>query len=144
MLAAPLWGLIDGSGHLGQYQIGRLPWQFALGRAKEWPRVIEPHFVRAFANRLRFAGAASGTDRSTSPSPHWKAGTSASTMSISLRRVLPRWSLTVLVKPSIEVGIIGREGMTGLAIVMGQQRASHDTYVQVAGKGQRIKSSQVA
>jgi hypothetical protein len=25
-LAAPLWGLIDGSGHLGQHQIGRLPW----------------------------------------------------------------------------------------------------------------------
>ena len=46
-------------------------------------------------------------------------------------------------KPSIEVGIIGREGMTGLAIVMGQQRASHDTYVQVAGKGQRIKSSKL-
>jgi hypothetical protein len=41
-------------------------------------------------------------------------------------------------KPSIEVGTIGREGMTGLAIVMGLQRVSHDTYVQVAGKGQRI------
>ena len=30
-------------------------------------------------------------------------------------------------KPGIEVGIIGREGMTGLAIVLGQQRASHAT-----------------
>ena len=46
-------------------------------------------------------------------------------------------------KPSIEVGIIGREGMTGLAIVMGQQRASHDTYVQVAGKGQRISADKL-
>ena len=46
-------------------------------------------------------------------------------------------------KPSIEVGIIGREGMTGLAIVMGQQRASHDTYVQVAGKGQRIRTAKL-
>jgi CRP-like cAMP-binding protein len=46
-------------------------------------------------------------------------------------------------KPRIEVGIIGREGMTGLAIVMGQQRASHDTYVQIAGKGQRISADKL-
>jgi CRP-like cAMP-binding protein len=41
-------------------------------------------------------------------------------------------------KPSIEVGIIGREGMTGLATVMGYDRATHATYIQVAGKGLRI------
>jgi CRP-like cAMP-binding protein len=46
-------------------------------------------------------------------------------------------------KPSIEVGIIGREGMTGLAIVMGQQQAPHDIYVQVAGKGQRIRAAKL-
>jgi CRP-like cAMP-binding protein len=46
-------------------------------------------------------------------------------------------------KPSIEVGIIGREGMTGLAIVMGQQRAPHDIYVQVAGKGQQIRAAKL-
>jgi CRP-like cAMP-binding protein len=46
-------------------------------------------------------------------------------------------------KPSIEVGIIGREGMTGLAIVMGCQRALHDTYIQVAGKGQRIRAAKL-
>jgi CRP-like cAMP-binding protein len=46
-------------------------------------------------------------------------------------------------KPGIEVGIIGREGMTGLAIVMGQQRASHETYIQVAGKGQRIRADKL-
>jgi CRP-like cAMP-binding protein len=46
-------------------------------------------------------------------------------------------------KPSIEVGIIGREGMTGLAIVMGYQRAPHDTYIQVAGKGQRIRAAKL-
>jgi hypothetical protein len=40
-----------------------------------------------------------------------------------------RFGTQRLGKPSIEVGIIGREGMTGLAIVMGYQRASHDTYV---------------
>src|SRR6266498_2038268 len=46
-------------------------------------------------------------------------------------------------KPSIEVGIIGREGMSGLAIVMGQKRAQHETYMQVAGKGQRIAAGKL-
>jgi CRP-like cAMP-binding protein len=46
-------------------------------------------------------------------------------------------------KPSIEVGIIGREGMTGLAIVMGYRLASHDTYVQAAGKAQRIGAAKL-
>ena len=46
-------------------------------------------------------------------------------------------------KPSIEVGINGREGMTGLAIVMGQQRAPHDTYIQAAGTGQRIRAGKL-
>jgi CRP-like cAMP-binding protein len=41
----------------------------------------------------------------------------------------------------IEVGIIGREGMTGLAIVFGKDRARHETYIQVAGGGQRISSA---
>ena len=66
MLAAPLWGLIDGSGHLGQYQIGRVPWQFALSRAKDRPVVIVPHSVAAFSSRFGFAGASSGPVVSTS------------------------------------------------------------------------------
>ena len=41
---------------------------------------------------------------------------------------------------SIEVGLIGREGMTGLAIVMGTDRSTHQTFVQSAGRGWRIKS----
>src|SRR5436190_1255708 len=44
-------------------------------------------------------------------------------------------------KPSIEVGIIGREGMTGLAVVLGNERAQHATYIQVAGKGLRISAA---
>ena len=44
-------------------------------------------------------------------------------------------------KPGIEVGIIGREGMTGLAIVMGHDRAQHATYIQAAGTGQRISAA---
>jgi CRP-like cAMP-binding protein len=38
----------------------------------------------------------------------------------------------------IEVGLIGSEGMTGLALVMGADRAAPSTFMQVAGTGQRI------
>lgn len=38
----------------------------------------------------------------------------------------------------IEAGVIGREGMTGLAIVMGNDRSPNDCYVQVAGEAHRI------
>ena len=31
--------------------------------------------------------------------------------------------------------IIGREGLTGLAVVLGQDRARHTTYMQAAGAG---------
>jgi CRP-like cAMP-binding protein len=45
-------------------------------------------------------------------------------------------------KPSIEVGIIGREGMTGLSIVMGGvERAANETYMQAAGAGQRMPAA---
>jgi CRP-like cAMP-binding protein len=43
----------------------------------------------------------------------------------------------------IEVGIIGREGMTGLAVVLGVDRAVHDTFMQIAGKGLRISSAKL-
>lgn len=40
---------------------------------------------------------------------------------------------------NIEVGIIGREGMTGLSVVLGSNdRAAHETYIQSAGNGLRI------
>jgi len=35
----------------------------------------------------------------------------------------------------IEVGIIGREGMTGIAVLMSADRPVHETYIQVAGDG---------
>ena len=35
----------------------------------------------------------------------------------------------------VEVGMIGREGMTGLMVVMGNDRSPHHTYMQVAGEG---------
>ena len=40
----------------------------------------------------------------------------------------------------IEAGIIGREGVTGLMVIMGNDRSPHETYMQVAGEGQRIAS----
>jgi CRP-like cAMP-binding protein len=38
----------------------------------------------------------------------------------------------------IEIGIIGREGVTGLAVIMGADRSPHETYIQIAGDGHRI------
>jgi CRP-like cAMP-binding protein len=43
----------------------------------------------------------------------------------------------------IEVGIIGPEGMTGIAIVMGDHRSPHSTYVQSAGSARRITASKL-
>jgi CRP-like cAMP-binding protein len=46
-------------------------------------------------------------------------------------------------KKDIEVGIIGRESMSGLAIVLGQHCARHTTYMQVAGSGQRMSAAKL-
>jgi CRP-like cAMP-binding protein len=43
-------------------------------------------------------------------------------------------------KLEIEVGIIGREGMTGVNIVLGGDRSPHSTYIQIAGQAQRMKA----
>jgi CRP-like cAMP-binding protein len=40
----------------------------------------------------------------------------------------------------IEVGIIGREGMTGLPIVFGNDRNSNEVFIQVAGQGHCIRA----
>ena len=44
-------------------------------------------------------------------------------------------------KREIEVGLIGREGMSALAVVMGSDRSPHKTYVQIAGRGWRTRSN---
>jgi CRP-like cAMP-binding protein len=41
----------------------------------------------------------------------------------------------------VEIGLIGCEGMSGTAIVAGTDRSPHSTYIQVAGKGLRIKAN---
>lgn len=38
----------------------------------------------------------------------------------------------------IEAGIVGREGVSGTAIIMGNHRSANEAYVQVAGHGHRI------
>src|SRR5882757_6625109 len=43
----------------------------------------------------------------------------------------------------VEVGLIGREGMTGLPIVLGNHRSPHSTYIQAPGKGQCIPSTEL-
>ncbi len=42
---------------------------------------------------------------------------------------------------TIEVGLVGREGMTGLPVVMGETQSPQDTYVQVPGVGHWVESS---
>ena len=42
-----------------------------------------------------------------------------------------------------EIGLIGREGMTGINVVMGNDRFSHQSYVQVAGQGHSMKANEL-
>ena len=44
----------------------------------------------------------------------------------------------------VEVGLIGREGMTGLPVVLGNHRSPHATYIQAPGKGHSIPAGRVA
>jgi CRP-like cAMP-binding protein len=41
----------------------------------------------------------------------------------------------------IELGLIGREGVTGLAVLMGADRSPHETYMQVGGAGRRVSAA---
>jgi CRP-like cAMP-binding protein len=41
----------------------------------------------------------------------------------------------------VEIGIIGCEGMTGTAVVMGSDRSPHLTYIQAEGEGQQLSVS---
>ena len=44
----------------------------------------------------------------------------------------------------IEVGVIGREGMTGLSVVLdSDERAVHETYMQIAGSGLRMPAAKL-
>jgi len=41
----------------------------------------------------------------------------------------------------VEVGVIGREGVSGIAVLLGNESSPHHTYVQIAGRGLRIAAS---
>lgn len=43
----------------------------------------------------------------------------------------------------VEVGLIGREGMTGLPIVLGNHRSPHSTYIQAPGTAKCIPSAEL-
>jgi CRP-like cAMP-binding protein len=43
----------------------------------------------------------------------------------------------------VEVGVIGREGMTGLAVVLGTDRSPNETFMQNAGKGLRMSATEL-
>ena len=43
----------------------------------------------------------------------------------------------------VEVGLIGREGMRGMAVVLGDDQSPHATYIQVAGEGQRMTANKL-
>jgi CRP-like cAMP-binding protein len=41
---------------------------------------------------------------------------------------------------SIEVGLFGREGVSGLAVVLGNDRSPHETFMQVGGSGRWVSA----
>jgi CRP-like cAMP-binding protein len=43
----------------------------------------------------------------------------------------------------IEAGVIGREGMSGTAVVLGNHRSPNDAYVQIAGAAHRITAKRL-
>ena len=44
---------------------------------------------------------------------------------------------------SIEVGLIGREGMTGVAVILGTDRSPNETFMQLAGSGWRVPTDRL-
>lgn len=42
---------------------------------------------------------------------------------------------------SIEVGLVGREGMTGLPVVLGETQSPQDSYVQLSGTGNWLEAT---
>jgi CRP-like cAMP-binding protein len=46
-------------------------------------------------------------------------------------------------RTQVEVGIIGCEGMTGIAIVLGDQKPANTTFVQIAGHGHVIAAAKL-
>jgi len=74
--------------------------------------------------------------RRWSSSKTWSDPTDRSKLSISWR---PASVVAIQSDETrVEVGLIGREGMSGIAVVLGGDQSPHSTYIQVAGEAQRI------
>jgi CRP-like cAMP-binding protein len=43
----------------------------------------------------------------------------------------------------VEVGLVGCEGMSGTAVILGGDQSPHDTYIQAAGEGQQIAAAEL-
>jgi CRP-like cAMP-binding protein len=103
------------------------------------------------SNRLL---ASLGNDDFDLLEPHLKS------VSLELRKSLERpnrrieavyfpeagFACVVAIQPNgkeTEVGLIGREGMTGLPIVLGDDRSPHATYIQAPGKGRCIAAAEL-
>jgi CRP-like cAMP-binding protein len=135
-----IWGLIGGSGHLGQQQIGRLPLAVRACRAEGCrmsPNRILSRLSRADFGLLEPHLVAVDLPVRKELEARNKRVQHVYFMESGFASVVANGSS----KPSIEVGIIGREGMTGISVVLGSNdRATHETYIQIAGKGQRMSA----
>jgi CRP-like cAMP-binding protein len=50
---------------------------------------------------------------------------------------------SVLRDHPVEVGIVGREGMSGIPIIMGNDRSPNNVYVQIPGRGQLLSADRL-
>ena len=46
-------------------------------------------------------------------------------------------------QPRTEVGLIGPEGLTGISVVLGDDRSPHETFIQAAGRGHRMPAAEL-
>ena len=46
-------------------------------------------------------------------------------------------------KTKVEVGLIGPEGVSGTAVILGGDQSPHSTYIQAAGEGRRIAADEL-
>ena len=44
----------------------------------------------------------------------------------------------------VEAGLFGRGGVTGIEIILANDRSPHDVYMQVAGNGYRLRAAELA
>jgi CRP-like cAMP-binding protein len=43
----------------------------------------------------------------------------------------------------VETGVIGCEGVSGIAVILGNDRSPHSTYIQMAGRGMRMSAAEL-